>query len=66
MEEFRGIVMDNMSLPSDFVKNVIFRENCADVMNTMARGVLELANYDRHPDDDSVEHVLKQCMRIIG
>ena len=66
VEEFRQIVNDNMSLPSDFVKNVIFRENCADIMNTMARGVLELANYDKAPDDTSVEHVLKQCMRIMG
>ncbi len=64
--EFRGIIADNMHLSNSFLNNVIFRENCSDIMNTMARGILELENYDKDIDNVSVEHILKQCMRIIG
>ena len=66
LEEFRAIVMDNMSVPDDFIEDVIFRRNCGDVMNTLARGVLELEIYDDDINDVSVEHILKQCIRILG
>ena len=55
-----------MELPNNFVKNVILRQNCKDIMNTMARSVLEMAAYDEDPTDVSTPHVLKQCMKIIA
>ncbi len=66
VEEFRAIVEDNMRLPTSFLNRVIFRENCGDIMNTMARGVLELETYDKDIGNVSVEHVLKQSMRILS
>ena len=55
-----------MELPNNFVKNVILRQNCKDIMNTMARSVLEMAAYDEDPTDVSTPHVLKQCMKLIA
>ena len=55
-----------MELPNNFVKNVILRQNCKDIMNTMARSVLEMAAYDEDPTDVSTPHVLKQCMKIVA
>lgn len=55
-----------MELPTNFVKNVILRQNCRDIMNTMARSVLELEAYDRDIRDTSIAHVLEQCIRIIS
>ena len=66
VEEFRAIIEDNMRLPSSFLNHVIFRENCGDIMNTMARGILELETYDKDINNVSVEHVLKQSLKILS
>lgn len=66
IEEYRKIIVENMDLPSNFVKTVILRENCKDIMNTMARGVLELEAYDEDINDTSITNVLKQCIKIIS
>lgn len=55
-----------MELPTNFVKNVILRQNCQDIMNTMARSVLELEAYDKDIHDTSIAHVLEQCLKIIS
>lgn len=65
-EEFRKILIDNMRLPSQFLNRVVFREHCGDIMNTMARGALELEAYDPDINNVSLEHILKQCIRILG
>ncbi|MCQ2070613.1 MAG: citrate synthase [archaeon] len=66
IDEFHKVLVDNMKLPSEFPKNVLFRENCGDIMNTMARGVLELEAYDHKMFDVSIEHILKQSISIIA
>lgn len=62
--EYRNALNSNMDLPSNFVKTVILRENCRDIMNTMARGVLELEALDEDINDYSIPHVLEQCVKI--
>ncbi len=64
LAEYRNVLSGNMDLPSSFVKNVILRENCRDIMNTMARGVLELEALDEDINDFSIPHVLEQCVKI--
>lgn len=66
LDEYKQVIAHNMKLPTDFVKTVILRENCKDIMNTMARCVLELEAYDDDISDISIEHVLKQSIRIIS
>lgn len=66
LSEFRTYLNRQMSLPSNFVKEVILRENGNDVMNTMSRCVMNLAMYDRDVSDMSVEKALKNCINIIG
>ena len=64
LAEYRNVVNSNLDLPSNFVKTVILRENCRDIMNTMARAVLELEALDEDINDFSVPHVLEQCVKI--
>ncbi len=66
LTSYREIIRDNMELPMNFVKNVILRQNCQDIMNTMARSVLELEAYDKDIHDVSIAHVLEQCLKIIS
>lgn len=46
LKEFRGYLNAQMKLPNGFVRQVILRDNGYDVMNTLSRGVLNLALYD--------------------
>ncbi|MCQ2079953.1 MAG: citrate synthase [archaeon] len=66
LEEYRREIVSNMELPNQLVKNVILRENCKDIMNTMARGVLELEAYDEDINDVSLPRILRQCIKIIS
>ncbi len=64
LAEYRNVLNGSMDLPSNFVKTVILRDNCKDIMNTMARAVLELEANDENIGDFSIPHVLEQCMKI--
>lgn len=64
--EYRKAISENMELPNQLVKNVILRENCKDIMNTMARGVLELEAYDEDINDVSIANILRQSIKIIA
>jgi citrate synthase len=46
LAEFRRFLNAQMKLPNGFVRQVILRDNGYDVMNTLSRGVLNLALYD--------------------
>ncbi|MBO4502706.1 MAG: citrate synthase [Candidatus Methanomethylophilus sp.] len=64
--EYKNVLAKNMDLPPDFVKTCILRDKCSDIMNTMARCVLELEGYDENINDFSTAHVLEQCIKIIS
>jgi citrate synthase len=62
LKEFRSFLNGQMGLPNGFVRQVILRDNGFDIMNTLARGVLNLALYDKYlglsTPKDNLEHVL--------
>ncbi len=63
---FTKYLNKQMSLPANFVKEVILRENGSDLMNTMSRCVMNLAMYDHHVADMSPAKALKNCMKLIA
>jgi citrate synthase len=58
--------MDYSWLPSSFVRDVIMKAPGRDMMNTIARSVLTLYNYDENADDISIPNVLRQCLQLIA
>ena len=66
LDEFRKILSDYRSLPTNFVRDIIMKAPSQDMMNTLARSVLTMYAYDEKPDDTSVENVLRQCLQIIS
>ena len=62
LDEFRYYLNGQMAMPKGFVRSVILKDNGYDVMNTLSRGVLNLALYDKYLDSstpkDNLEHVL--------
>lgn len=66
LEEFSGILGDQRSLPTNFVRDVVMKAPSKDIMNALARSVLTLYSYDDNPDDISLPNVLRQCLNLIS
>ena len=54
------------TLPTSFVRDIIMKAPSKDMMNTLARSVLTLYSYDDHPEDISVNNVLRQSLQLIA
>ena len=53
-------------LPESFVRDIIMKAPSSDMMNVIARSVLTLYSYDKHPDDISIANVLRQSIQLIA
>lgn len=66
LKEFRDILADNRTLPTNFTRDVIMKAPNKDIMNSLTRSVLTLASYDKNSSDTSIENVLRQCINLIS
>lgn len=66
LTEFTELLAELRELPQTFVRDVIMKSPSADVMNMLARCVLNLYSYDESPDDLSVQSVLRQSLQLIA
>ena len=58
LEQFRRLLIDNMPLMSKTTLNIVELEG-SDIMNILARSVLELYTYDANPDDISRDNLMR-------
>lgn len=65
LDLFEGFMTEYMSLPEHFTEDMILRAPSKDIMNKLARSVLALYSYDPHPDDLSLENMMRQSMELI-
>lgn len=65
LEEFRCLLVDNMPLMSKTMLNIVELEG-NDIMNILARSVLELYTYDANPDDISRDNLMRQSIELIS
>lgn len=63
---FNSLLSDYRPLPKTFVRDVIMKSPSSDIMNMLARCVLNLYSYDKNPDDTSAQNVLRQCLQLIA
>ena len=66
LEAFKNILVQQRSLPTNFVRDVIMKAPSRDIMNTLAKSVLTLYSYDKNADDTSLPNVLRQCINLIA
>lgn len=66
LEQFNGVLASYRSLPKNFTRDVIMKAPSKDMMNALARSVLTLYSYDKHPDDTSIANVLRQSLELIS
>ena len=66
LERFNGVLSQMRELPDNFTEDMIMKAPSPNIMNKIARGVLALYSYDDNPDDNSIENVLNQSLRLIA
>lgn len=66
LEEFKRVLAEVRSLPSNFTRDVIMKASSKDIMNSMIRSILTLASYDSRANDSSVSNSLRQCIQLIS
>lgn len=49
LAEFKDIIGNSRTLPTNFTRDVIMKAPSSDIMNTMTRSILTLASYDKNP-----------------
>ena len=64
--EFCAALVEYRSLPTNFTRDVIMKAAGRDMMNSIARSVLTLYNYDDQADDLSIPNILRQCLQLIS
>lgn len=65
-DEFKRIIGQCRTLPTNFTRDVIMKAPSEDIMNTMTRSILTLASYDKNAKDISVSNSLRQCIQLIS
>ena len=55
-----------MTLPKNFMRDVILKAPSKDIMNSMTKSILTLASYDDKVSDLSMENVLRQCLMLVS
>ena len=65
-EMFHETLVERRTLPPTFVRDVIMKAPSPDMMNTLAKCILNLYTYDRKADDTSIPNVLRQCLNLIS
>lgn len=64
--EFKKIISECRTLPSNFTRDVIMKAPSEDIMNSMTKSILTLASYDPDSKDTSVANSLRQCIQLIS
>lgn len=64
--EFRQLIGECRTLPTNFARDVIMKAPSRDIMNSITRSILTLASYDEKANDTSVGNSLRQCIQIIS
>ncbi len=66
LAEFNNVLEADRELPEGFVENMILNTPSGNIMNKLARSVLVMYSYDNKPEDRSIKHILRQCIKLIS
>jgi len=63
---YTALIGNSRTLPGNFAEDSIMKLPSRDIMNKLARSVLTLYSYDKDPENQSPENVLRQCLELIA
>ena len=64
--EFQKLLVSFRKIPKNFVRDVIMKAPNKDIMNSLARSILNLYSYDPRALDNSLDNVLRQSLALIA
>lgn len=65
LASFRSLLVDNMPLEQKTILHIIELEG-SNIMNILARSVLEMYTFDPNPDDTSRDNLMRQSIELIS
>lgn len=65
LDSFRELLFDNMPLEQKTVLHIIEMEG-KDIMNILARSVMEFYTYDSNPDETTRDNLMRQSIELIS
>lgn len=66
LDDFKTILSEYRTLPTNFVRDVVMKAPNSDIMNSLSRSVLTLYSYDKNANDITIANVLRQCLQLIS
>ncbi|MFT9076720.1 citrate/2-methylcitrate synthase [Ethanoligenens sp.] len=66
LNSFTKILAGCRELPTYFTEDVLMKAPSANIMNQMGQAVLALYAYDKNPDENSIENMLRQSIWLIA
>jgi len=66
LKDFNSVISSNMTLPTNFTRDVIMKAPDIDIMSSMTKSILTLASYDKNKNDLSVSNILRQSIQLIS
>jgi len=66
LESFKKLLGEKRTLPPGFTEDMILTAPSSNIMNKLARSVLASYSYDKNPEDNSIENVLRQSIELIA
>ena len=66
LADFKRTLGCSMTLPTNFVRDVIMKAPSHDIMNSLTKSVLTLASYDDTVKDVSLDNVLRHSLMLIS
>lgn len=66
LKAYTKMLAERRTLPPTFVRDIIMKAPSKDMMNSLARSILNLYSYDEKADDTSIPNVLRQSLNLIS
>jgi len=66
LSKFRTSLMENMSLPPSFTRDIIMKAPTTDIMNALSRSVLMLYHYDDFANNTNTANILRQSLNLVS
>jgi citrate synthase len=66
LEFFQALLGEMRELPEYFTEDVLMKAPSPNIMNKMGRAVLALYTYDKNAEDNSIQNLLSQSVRLIA
>lgn len=66
LSEFKKLIGQSRTLPTNFTRDVIMKAPTSDIMNTMTRSILTLSSYDTEYNTGDIRTNLRRSIQLIS